>query len=53
VNNRRKNVQTGQWEDEPVFVDIDVFNRGEAGGGRLTWWSNLSAKGTKSLSKAT
>ncbi len=31
VNNRRKNVQTGQWEDEPVFVDIDVFNRGEQG----------------------
>src|SRR5579871_908755 len=27
VNNRRKNQQTGQWEDEPVFVDIDAFNR--------------------------
>src|SRR5947209_16254527 len=31
VNNKRKNAQTGQWEDEPVFVDIDVFNRGEQG----------------------
>jgi single-strand DNA-binding protein len=31
VNNRRKNAQTGQWEDEPVFVDMEVFNRGEAG----------------------
>src|SRR2546421_13114432 len=31
VNNRRKNVSTGQWEDEPVFVDVDVFNRGENG----------------------
>jgi single-strand DNA-binding protein len=31
VNNRRKNVSTGQWEDEPVFVDVDVFNRGEQG----------------------
>jgi single-strand DNA-binding protein len=27
VNNRRKNQQTGQWEDEPVFLDIDAFNR--------------------------
>src|SRR5437879_2008845 len=31
VNNRRKNMQTGQWEDEPVFIDVDVFNRGEQG----------------------
>src|SRR5208282_3686624 len=31
VNNKRKNNQTGQWEDEPVFVDVDVFNRGETG----------------------
>lgn len=31
VNNRRKNNQTGQWEDEPVFLDVEVFNRGEMG----------------------
>jgi single-strand DNA-binding protein len=31
VNNRRKNTQTGQWEDEPVFLDIEAFNRGETG----------------------
>jgi single-strand DNA-binding protein len=31
VNNRRKNQQTGQWEDEPVFVDVEAFNRGENG----------------------
>jgi len=31
VNNRRKNQQTGQWEDEPVFVDVEAFNRGETG----------------------
>lgn len=31
VNNRRKNSQTGQWEDEPVFVDVEAFNRGETG----------------------
>lgn len=26
VNNRKKNQQTGQWEDEPVFIDCDAFN---------------------------
>jgi single-strand DNA-binding protein len=31
VNNRKKNQQTGQWEDEPVFVDCEIFNRGENG----------------------
>src|SRR5262245_37295126 len=31
VTNRRKNAQTGQWEDEPMFIDCDVFNRGETG----------------------
>ena len=31
VNNRRKNATTGEWEDEPVFLDIEAFNRGESG----------------------
>ncbi len=31
VNNKRKNPQTGQWEDEPVFLDVEAFNRGEFG----------------------
>jgi single-strand DNA-binding protein len=31
VNNRRKNSQTGQWEDDPVFIDVDAFNRGDFG----------------------
>jgi single-strand DNA-binding protein len=31
VNNRRKNQQTGQWEDDPVFIDVEAFNRGETG----------------------
>jgi single-strand DNA-binding protein len=31
VNNRRKNQQTGQWDEEPVFLDIEAFNRGEFG----------------------
>jgi single-strand DNA-binding protein len=27
VNNKRKNSQSGQWEDEPVFIDMEAFNR--------------------------
>src|SRR3954447_16418895 len=27
VNNKRKNTQTGQWEDDPVFLDVEAFNR--------------------------
>jgi single-strand DNA-binding protein len=31
VNNRKKNSQTGEWEDDPVFIDAEIFNRGEQG----------------------
>src|SRR5579871_808597 len=31
VTNRKKNAQTGEWEDDPMFIDCDVFNRGENG----------------------
>lgn len=31
VNNRKKNQQTGAWEDEPCFVDVKAFNRGDPG----------------------
>jgi single-strand DNA-binding protein len=31
VTNRKKNSQTGQWEDEPMYIDCEVFNRGEFG----------------------
>lgn len=27
VNNKRKNQQTGLWEDEAVFIDFKAFNR--------------------------
>ena len=27
VNNRRKNPQSGQWEEVPVWVDLKAFNR--------------------------
>src|SRR5438034_106506 len=29
VNNRKKNSQTGDWEDDPVFLDCEAFNRSE------------------------
>jgi len=31
VNNSKKNAQTGQWEDDPVFIDVEAFNRGDKG----------------------
>lgn len=31
VTNKKKNTQTGQWEDEPMFIDVSVFNRGDNG----------------------
>jgi single-strand DNA-binding protein len=31
VNNSKKNAQTGQWEDDPVFIDVEAFNRGDTG----------------------
>jgi single-strand DNA-binding protein len=27
VNNRKKNQATGAWEEDPVFLDIEAFNR--------------------------
>jgi single-strand DNA-binding protein len=31
VNNRKLNSETGQWEEVAVFIDIEVWNRGENG----------------------
>jgi len=31
TGSRKKNQQTGKWEDEPCFLDVEVFNRGEFG----------------------
>ena len=28
---RKKNPTTGQFEDEPVFLDVEAFNRGDTG----------------------
>jgi single-strand DNA-binding protein len=31
VTNRKKNAQTGNWEDDPMFIDIEVWNGREGG----------------------
>lgn len=31
VNNRKLNQDTQQWEDVPVFIDMEIWNRGEMG----------------------
>ncbi len=31
TNNRKKNQNTGEWEDDPMFIDVKVFNRGDNG----------------------
>ena len=41
VNDRRKNAQTGEWEDFPNFIDCTVF------GARANSLANYLHKGTK------
>jgi|GEM_PF-152308 len=31
VNNRKRNATSGQWEDEPVWLNCEAFNRGDNG----------------------
>jgi single-strand DNA-binding protein len=31
VNDRRFNKQSNEWEDEPMFIDCECYNRGENG----------------------
>jgi single-strand DNA-binding protein len=31
VNNRKKNSQSGEWEEEPVYLDCEAYNRGDFG----------------------
>lgn len=30
VNNRKQNKDTKEWEDVPVFIDMEIWNRGES-----------------------
>lgn len=41
VNDRRRNSQTGEWEDQPNFVDCVIF------GQRANSLASMLAKGTK------
>lgn len=41
VNDRRKNQQTGEWEDSPNFVDVTIF------GARADALARILAKGNK------
>lgn len=31
INNKKKDPQSGQWVDDPCFLEIEAFNRGEFG----------------------
>lgn len=51
VNDRRKNQQTGQWEDKPNFVDVVVFgNRAQALSARLSKGQKVAVSGRLSWS---
>lgn len=46
VNDRRRNPQTGEWEDHPNFVDCTMFgNRAEAIARYLTKGSKVAVEG--------
>lgn len=46
VSERRKNSSTGEWEDEPVFVDCTLFGaRGEALAPYLSKGSKVAIEG--------
>jgi len=46
VNDRRKNQQSGEWEDYPNYVDVTVFGaRGEALARFLTKGSKIAVEG--------
>ena len=46
VNDRRKNQQTGEWEDVPNYVDVTVFGaRGEALSRFLSKGSKIAVEG--------
>ena len=33
VNNRKFNQDSQQWEEVPVFIDMEIWNRGDRRGG--------------------
>ena len=52
INNRRKNQQTGEWEDDPAFVDCKLIGaRAEKLGGYLTKGTKVSVQATTTMDK--
>lgn len=47
TNNRKKNAQTGQWEDEPMFIDCKLFQGGQGTG--VDNFERLARKGAQVL----
>lgn len=46
VNDRRKNLQTGEWEDYPNYIDCTMFGaRGEAAGRYISKGSKVAIEG--------
>lgn len=46
VNDRRKNQQTGEWEDVPNFVDVTMWGRrAEAVAGHVTKGAKMGVEG--------
>ena len=47
VTNRKKNPQSGQWEDEPMFIDITAFDRANEGRGLASTVEQYCKKGSQ------
>ena len=52
VNNRKKDQASGQWIEDPVFIDVEVWKPRRDTAARLTWWSRDSGRARRSSSKA-
>ena len=49
VSNRKKNAQSGQWEDDPMFIDITAFDRANEGRGLASTVEQYCKKGSQIL----
>jgi single-strand DNA-binding protein len=48
INNSRRNAQTGEWEDDPCFIDLECWNAKASDGRQLASKLHaLTAKGSK------
>lgn len=47
VTNRKKNPQSGQWEDDSMFIDVTAFDRANEGRGLATTVEQYCKKGSQ------